>query len=382
MPLTINNETHMYFAIYMKRILLILSVASIALFTPSCKKNNTDDTINKVDPPVQQAKSFKNPLIDGADPFVAQKDGYYYFLSTRGGDIAIAKTRAMSQLATAANKVVWTPAQNTEYSADIWAPELHFLAGKWYIYFAASQSGVDNSNRMFVLENGNADPTQGTWTFKGKIFDATNDQWAVDGSILTIGDKNYLIWSGWESVSERFKQLIYIAPMSNPWTLSGPRVTISSPTNVWEKYEPSSMGIGVNEGPIALQRDANSPMFVIFSASRYTSDNYCLAQIQLKTSGNPLIAADWINKKQVFVRNDNAAVYGPGHNGFFTSSKTDDKGVIQTENWFIYHARSVPNQPNGARTSRMQKLTWNTDGSPNFGSAIGTNVDIPKPIGE
>lgn len=367
----------------MKRILLTVSFALISLFPQACKKSKPNDTA-KVDPPVQTVKYFKNPVINGdhADPFVAQKDGNYYFLYTRGGDISISKTRAMSQLGNATDKVVWTPSQNTPYSADLWAPELHFLAGKWYIYFAAAERGVDDSNRMFVLENGNADPTQGTWTFKGRIFDAADDQWAIDGSIVTIGDKNYLVWSGWESPADKYKQFIYIAPMSNPWTLSGPRVKISSPTNVWEKYEPTFVGTGVNEGPIALQRDANSPLFIIFSASRYSSDNYGLAQIQLKNGGNPLLPGDWINKKQVFVRSDKDGVYGPGHNGFFTSSRTDASGATQTENWFIYHARSTPNDPNQARTTRMQKLTWEADGSPNFGSAIATSTNIPCPIGE
>lgn len=368
----------------MRKILLILPVIALAFFVNACQKSKSSDTPIKVDPPKETVKYFKNPIISGdhADPFVAQRDGYYYFLSTKGNRISIAKTRAMSQLATATDKVVWTPASNAEYSVDIWAPELHFLDGKWYLYFAAATSGVNDSNRMFVLENGNADPTQGVWTFKGRIFDATNDQWAIDGTILTIKDKHYLVWSGWENPSEKYKQLIYIAPMSNPWTLSGPRVAISTPTNVWEKYEPSSIGIGVNEGPIALQRDANSAVYIIFSASRYTSDNYCLAQIQLKNGGNPLLADDWINKKQVFVRNDKNSVYGPGHNGFFTSSSTDKNGVTNTENWFVYHARSAPNQPNQARTTRMQKLTWNTDGSPNFGNAISTDTYIPSPIGE
>jgi GH43 family beta-xylosidase len=367
----------------MRRILLAFSLAVFFLIPQSCSKTETE-TIAKVEPISREPRYFKNPIIDGdrADPYVAQKDGNYYFLYTRGNSISIAKTKAMSQLSTGTDKTVWTPAANTDHSVDLWAAELHFLGGKWYIYFAAAQNGLNDSNRMFVLENPNADPTQGDWTFKGRIFDATDDQWAIDGSILTIGNKNYLVWSGWENPTEKYKQSIYIAPLSNPWTLSGPRVKISSPTNVWEKYEPTSIGIGVNEAPIALQRDPNSPLFVIFSASRYTSDNYGLAQIQLKSGGNPLASEDWINKKQVFVRSDKDEVYGPGHNGFFTSSYTDSKGITQTENWFVYHARSSANQPNQARTTRMQKLTWNTDGSPNFGSPISTSTYIPCPIGE
>ncbi len=235
---------------------------------------------------------------------------------------------------------------------------------------------------MYVLENPNNDPTTGTWTFKGKIADSS-DQWAIDGSVLKVGENNYFIWSGWESTASRYKQYIYIAQMSNPWTIIGERVKISSPTNNWEKYEPSgSLGAGVNEGPIMLQKDANSPVFIIYSASRFGSDNYCLAQIQLKNGGNPLNPADWINKKQVFVKNIGNSVFGPGHNGFFTSSLSNADGTISTENWFIYHARDVANTPNGKRTPRMQKLTWNADGSPNFGTASAIGIDIPAPINE
>lgn len=326
---------------------------------------------------------FQNPLVNAsrADPHVAQKDGYYYFLYTKGNKIGITKTPSVSLLAAMTETIVWTPPTGTAYSSAIWAPELHFLSGKWYIYFAADDAAAGDVHRMYVLENANADPTTGTWTFKGKIFDAT-DQWAIDGSVLTIGTSNYFIWSGWESEATKYKQYIYLAPMSNPWTISGTRVAISSPTNTWEKHEPSSIGAGVNEGPIMLQKDASSPVFIIYSASRYTSDNYCLAQIQLTSGGNPTVAANWINKKQVFVRNDANAVYGPGHNSFFVSSYTDANGVLRTENWFVYHARSVAATTNGSRTARMQKLTWNTDGSPNFGTAQATGVNTPIPIGD
>jgi GH43 family beta-xylosidase len=327
---------------------------------------------------------FYNPLITAGrpDPYVAQKDGFYYFLSTKGNRISITKTADMSLLAVAPETTVWTPPTGTDYSGSIWAPELYYLSGKWYIYFAAANPSVADSHHMYVIENANADPTTGTWTFKGKISD-TADQWAIDGSVLTIGTNNYLVWSGWENVATKYKQYIYIAAMSNPWTITGTRVRISSPTNNWERYEPSgNLGAGVNEAPIAIRKDANSPVFIIYSASRYTSDNYCLAQIQLTTGGNPLVATDWINKKQVFVRNDANSVYGPGHNGFFTSSYTDGNGTLRSENWFVYHARSVAANTTASRTARMQKLTWNTDGSPNFGTATSTSSRLPVPIGE
>lgn len=368
----------------MKNKLYLLLVALVPVISQACQKQTQGSSTHYADTLEKKVKYFQNPLISGdhADPFVTQKDGNYYFLATKGNRITIAKTTAMSQLSGAIEKTIWTPPVNTDHSADLWAPELHFIEGKWYVYFAAAKSGVNDSNRMFVLENDNPDPTDGTWIFKGKIADPANDQWAIDGSILSTNGKNYLIWSGWENDAEKYKQYIYIAAMSNPWTLSAGRVKISAPTNDWEKWEPSFLGAGVNEGPIILQRDSRSPLFLIFSASRYSSDNYCLGQLELKANSDPALAGNWINKKQVFVKSDQNAVYGPGHNGFFTSTGKNAEGISQTEFWFIYHARNNPNQPNQARTSRMQQLSWNIDGSPNFGSPLRIGLNIPCPIAE
>ncbi|MBO9595753.1 MAG: family 43 glycosylhydrolase [Niabella sp.] len=326
---------------------------------------------------------FKNPVINGGrpDPYVAERNGYYYFLSTKGNRITIIKTPDMSLLNAMPEITVWTPPTGTAYSSHIWAPELHFLDGKWYIYFAADD-GADDNHRMFVLENANADPTTGTWVVKGKITDAS-DQWAIDGTVLTIGSSRWFVWSGWENLATKFKQYIYIASMSNPWTITGARVKISSPTNNWEKYEgDGSLGLGVNEGPIILRKDASSPVCLIFSASRYNSDNYCLAQIQLTPGADPKLASSWTNKKQVFVKSTANSVYGPGHNGFFTSSYTDPNNIVHTDNWLVYHARSTANTPGGTRTARMQSFSWNADGTPNFGVPVKTGTDLPVPIGE
>ncbi len=65
------------------------------------------------------------------------------------------------------------PPPNTPYSAQLWAPELHFLRGKWYIYFAAD-SGQNETHRNWVLENGSPDPLSGEWVFKGQLTDKSN----------------------------------------------------------------------------------------------------------------------------------------------------------------------------------------------------------------
>ena len=146
--------------------------------------------------------TFANPVLpSGPDPWVTFRDGYYYYMHTTGRNLTVWKTRSLADLATAEKKVVWTPPASGPCSRDIWAPELHFLQGKWYIYFAADD-GANRSHRMWVVENPSTDPLEGEWTLKGKVADA-DDRWAIDGSVFESGKRMYMVWSGWEGGEQR-----------------------------------------------------------------------------------------------------------------------------------------------------------------------------------
>jgi GH43 family beta-xylosidase len=97
--------------------------------------------------------TFKNPVLpSGPDPWVEYKDGFYYYMNTTGTNLTVWKTRNIADLATAEKKIVWTPPATGPYSHDIWAPEIHFLEGKWYIYFAADAQD-NTTHRLWVIEN-------------------------------------------------------------------------------------------------------------------------------------------------------------------------------------------------------------------------------------
>ena len=182
-----------------------------------------------------------------------------------------------------------------------------------------------------------------------------------------------MIWSGWAN-SLGGKQNLYIAKLFNPYTLEGSRVLISSPTYSWEKN-----GFPVNEGPEVIANSSGN-IFLTYSASFCGTDDYCLGMLSLKSGGDPLNAADWVKSDApVFTKNTANGVFGPCHNSFFLSP---DK----TENWIIYHANSSshPNEDGcgDSRTPRMQKFTFNSDRTPNFGSPVAINTAIQKPSGE
>jgi hypothetical protein len=82
-----------------------------------------------------RGETFTNPLLpQGSDPWAIYKGGYYYYMQTTGDNLTIWKVRNLADLNSAQGQVVWKPRAGLPYSKDIWAPELHFLKGKWYIY--------------------------------------------------------------------------------------------------------------------------------------------------------------------------------------------------------------------------------------------------------
>lgn len=138
---------------------------------------------------------------DGADPWVFKhpNNGWYYATKSTQTDVTIWRSHHLSTLDLGESKVIWTPNKSTA-CRDIWAPELHLIRQKWYVYFAATTCDGDNANhRMFVLENENDDPFQGEFEFRGQLTDDTN-KWAIDGTAFEhpITNDLYFIWSGWE----------------------------------------------------------------------------------------------------------------------------------------------------------------------------------------
>ena len=352
--------------------LVYRSLLALALMaTAACSKTEAPAPPVASPPPVVVSTTFQNPLLpSGPDPFVAQKDGFYYYTHTLNNRLAIWKTANMSALGGAPNTVVWTAPANGAASGNLWAPELYFLDGKWYLYYTAGPNGTNlGLQRTWVLENASPDPTTGTWVDKGRIFNPNADFWAIDGTVLEQNGNRYFLWSGHNGIDA--VQRIYISQMSNPWTLTGPRVELSRPQYAWENVGPPY----VNEGPEIIKHDNKT--FLIYSASFCAADEYALGQLTASSTADPMLPSSWTKSTQpVFGQRPAARAYATGHNGFFKSK--DGK-----EDWIIYHANSNPGEGCvDRRNPRMQKFTWNPDGSPNFGVPVPIYTDMTKPSGE
>ena len=315
---------------------------------------------------VAKDSTFTDPLLQtGPDPWVVWWKGYYYYSNSTGKNLTLRKTADITNLRDAEKDVVWVPEPGHPWSRELWAPELHRWGDKWYIYFAAD-AGENASHRIYAVENDSDDPTSGTWTLKGKVGDAT-DRWAIDATTFEIDGQHYMVWSGWKGATDG-EQDLFIAHMSNPWTIDSPRTLISKPTYSWETHgDLPGRHVSVNEGPEALIH--GDKVFLTFSASGCWTDFYSLGVLQASSTSDLLDAKSWIKFDHPFLSTDaEAKAFGPGHNGFF-------KSPDGTEDWIIYHANPAPGEGcRNFRSPRIQRFTWNPDGTPNFGR--------PEPLGE
>ncbi|AIQ63106.1 alpha-N-arabinofuranosidase [Paenibacillus stellifer] len=309
---------------------------------------------------------FNNPLVEQrADPWIYKHvDGYYYFTASvpEYDRIEVRRARTLEELASAEPSVAWRKYETGPLSANIWAPEIHYTDGKWYIYFAAARTTETNDglfdHRMFALENESQNPLEGTWVEKGQVKTAW-ESFALDATSFEHKGKLYYVWAQKDPDIPGNSNL-YISEMSNPWTLTGKQTMITKPEYDWE-----TIGFSVNEGPAVLKR--NGRIFMTFSASA-TDFNYCMGLLWADEDADLLEASSW-NKLShpVFTTNEENGQYGPGHNSFTVGENGEDI--------LIYHARNYKEivgdplyDPN--RHTRAQVFGWNEEGLPVFGIPV------------
>lgn len=326
--------------------------------------------------------TFTNPLLSkGADPWVIQHAGDYYYLTYGpNSSLVLMCTSDITALKSATSQTVWKSPANTNYSKQVWAPEIHRIHETWYIYFAADD-GDNKNHRMFVLENDAADPFDGEFVMKAKIQTDADDNWAIDGSVFEHHGELYFLWSGWEKPTREIETAnIYIAHMANPWTIDSERVRLSTPEFDWErqwKYPGvagPNMPVYVNEGPQFLKR--GNKLHIVYSASGCWTPYYSLGLLTTNVNSDLLDAAAWSKSKEpTFSQSTEHGVYGPGHNSFF-------KSPDGTEDWVLYHANDSPTDGCGdKRSPRAQKFGWTDDDFPILGVPASTDTRLQKPSG-
>jgi GH43 family beta-xylosidase len=318
--------------------------------------------------------TFTNPISRGADPWIVKHGDAYFMAQSRNDGIYVSRSDRLTS-ATAHAMKVWTAPDTGWNHTNVWAPELHFVDGRWYVYYAAGRAGPPFLHqRAGVLESVSDDP-QGAYVDRGMLYTGdsiatrAHPYWAIDLTVARIAGRLYAYWSGWErdAATDRTPQHLYVARMSDPHTIATNRVRISSPVAPWER----GTELDLQEGPEVLTHAGQ--VFVIYSTRESWLREYKLGQLRLRdTLADPLRPESYEKSGPVFT--GAGAVYGVGHASFTTSPDG-------TESWIAYHTK-VSVAPGWNRAIQLQRFGWKPDGSPDFGTPVQPGQAIAAPSGE
>lgn len=313
---------------------------------------------------MSQELEYNKPwILQRADPYVYRHtDGTYYFTASIPAydGIVLRHSDTLAGLKDAEEVRVWQKHDKGIMSEHIWAPELHYLAGKWYIYYAGGDIDDVWAIRPYILECADQDPMTGNWVEKGKMTRAEEDEFSfeafsLDGTVFENRGKHYYIWAEKVGVGKQISNL-YIAEMENPCKLKTVQVLLTTPDYDWER-----IGFWVNEGPAVIHHDGK--IYMTYSASE-TGAAYCIGMLSISEDADLLDPAMWKKERYpVLETNAEKGIYGPGHNSF-----TEDE---QGNPIMVYHARTeekIEGNPlyNPNRHAMLMKLTWGEDGRPVF----------------
>ena len=336
--------------------------------------------------------TFANPIVatEAGDPWIVRHGERYYFTATLepDGGLWVWESPTLTGLGAALRKMrVWSAPPSGPMSRQIWAPELHRLGGRWYLYFTASD-GVDDHHRHYVLEARTDDPL-GPYAPPDRV-DPAFERYAIDGSVLALPDgRLYFLYCAGGPENG-----VYIAPMSGPTHVSGPGVRIVRGTEPWEHgWRRTATGwerdVGYwVEAPEALVHEGR--VFLAYSAGHTATPHYYVGLMTLTPGADPVDPAAWTKRRTPILaplgapdgRPDGGA-YTTGHNSFTVSP--DGR-----ESWIVYHAKDRAvwggqTPDTGARvvrSVRAQRFTWGADGTPRFAAVVPSGVRLRRPSGE
>jgi GH43 family beta-xylosidase len=353
----------------------------------------TTTGLNPVEVVITQTElTFTNPITAIPDPWIIKHNGSYYLCKAQGNGINVSKSDKLSVIS--ATKSVWKCPYDIGNIkpwnvTNVWAPELHRIDGKWYIYYAAGRPHAETNSYQYqrsgVLRAKTDDP-MGEWEDLGLLYTGdnyqqgivptnTNTQYAIDLGVFRLNGQLYAVWSGYPAGSS--DQKLYIATMSNPYTITSSRVAISGADKYWELYNSK-----INEGPAFLKNKEKGKFFVVYSCNGSWTKQYRLGYIMLNdTLSDPTKSINWSKSAtDVFYRCDDTSVVD-GVNGVGHCSLT--KSPDDTEDWIVYHVKNRnDNSWSSGRSTFIQKFTWKADGTPDFGKPVGWGEPVALPSGE
>ncbi|KAK3638393.1 hypothetical protein LTR56_003543 [Elasticomyces elasticus] len=300
--------------------------------------------------------AFSNPLPctgqchDAHDPSLIRRtsDGKYYRFATGGGISIHTASTITGPWANAGTVLTKGSSINSPGAGDAWAPDVKYVEGTYYLYYAVSSFGTQQS-AIGVATSTSMDT--GTWTDHGStsVTSKTGDEYnAIDPNLIQVGGTNYLAFGS-------FWGDIFLT-------------TLSSNLESW-----------LGAKPIQIELNATTPRpsegaYIYHTGSYYylffSSGSCCGYDTSRPTPGNEYkimvcrsktVTGGYVDKNGVsctssggtLVLGSHGNVYGPGGQGIY-----DDP--VQGSVLYYHYVDTNIGYSDGDKVLGVNKINWST----------------------
>lgn len=305
------------------------------------------------------------------DPvMIKEKDTYYIFCT--GFGISVWSSKDVMSWKKEAPVFIKAPQWATDtipgFNGHIWAPDISFHNGKYYLYYSVSAFGK-NTSAIGVATNKTLDPSSPDfrWTDHGRVIQSYpgKTNWnAIDPNLVV--DKNgkpYLVfgsfWDGLKMVKLTNDLLHADENLSTIPTVASRKKTSSEINPPAVDNSPVDAGDNAIEAPFIFKKGAYYYFFA--------SIDYCCKGVnstyKVVIARSKNIKGPYVDKEGAELRHGGGTVllkgdddwFGVGHNGICTA---DGKAYI------VCHGYDA--KDNGKSKLLIETITWDNKGWPSI----------------
>lgn len=293
------------------------------------------------------------------DPVIIKQGDYYYLFTTSRG-IAIKRSLDLikwEQVGTALQPTPqWAYEQVPKFDGNIWAPDISYVDGKYYLYYSISSFG-SNLSRIGLAVNTTLDPNDPNyqWEDRGPVVksETYSNYNAIDPNLAQDTDGRYWLSFGsfWSGI-----KLVEVDPATGAPLSDMPALT-SLASRPGVQYNPI-------EAPFIFRHDNYYYLFVSWDfCCRGLQSTYKIVVGRAEKITGPYLdkeGKDMLQGGGTIVLQGDPDFPGVGHNAVYHDGATD---------WLVYHAYAA--KRGGMALLQIRALTWDADGWPIAGEPLG-----------
>ena len=304
---------------------------------------------------------YQNPIAGYADPSVVYHDGWYYYSYAKDylgkAGLWMAKAANIYDLGNVRPKLIWAEALSEHETrvSSLWAPQLYFLEGSWYIYATCDvglPSETVNGRRMPTIWKAKTADPYGDYEFFGVMKNVDMDVYSyLSPRFIEHSGRLYMVNGGFfrkADTEDKHLQGTMVSELSDPVTMKGAAALISYADTYYEN--------GIMEGPFPLH-SPNGTFYIIFAAGHTRTDEYCTGIMRFTGGENDSVqdAGNWYKYPDPIhkVSYENG-VYSPG--AMVVTTTPSGSGYLA-----VYHAKEYHYSAYTMRRLYVQNLWFEND---------------------